>query len=123
MKQKLIIRNTIDEEGKPCGGSVRGIGIDITWQDGPLAPASSLLPYPLPAHPAGIEAERPGHNGAFVEGVIMAAYSRLEHYQRSKFACEENAKAMEHLGFALQQLEARTIRRVAAGTEGTHKGN
>lgn len=123
MQQKLKIRNTIDDNGTPCGGFVNGVGIRIDWQDGPLGEAKQGIAR------KGIESlfrevcDGPGHNGAFVEGVILAAASRLSFYQSTRFKCAENAEALKHLDLALYALGRRTARRIAAGTEGTHKGN
>ena len=122
--QRLRVRNVSDEKGIPTGGSVEGVGINIRWQDGPLGKAHGNVPTcaPTPYFEACIEAERPGHNGAFVGGVIEAAIYRLEFFQKSRFACKENAEALKHLRLAKVALDARTTRRIAAGTEGTHKG-
>lgn len=93
-------------EGNPTGGSVDGIGINITWQNGPL----------------GRGAERKEQNGAMVEDVIEAVLIRMNFYQDSKFKCRENALAITKLEEALHWLNHRTQRREAAGTEGTHNG-
>jgi len=53
--------------------------------------------------------------------VIMAAKDRIEYYQNSRFACPENAEALEHLNKALAVLDARTKAREARKVEGTHK--
>lgn len=121
MKQQVVVRNTIDEKGQPCGGTVRGVGIYINWQDGPLG-AQARHGMAMPCSPDDPAPEKPGHNGAFVEGVILAAIHRLAFYQSTRFKCSENAEALKHLEAALAALEKRTARRVAAGTEGTHLG-
>lgn len=100
--------NTNDEAGNPAGGTVKGTGIDISWQNGPLR---------VDGKP---DAER---NGAFVEDLVIAAIQRMEYYQDSKFKCRENALAITKLEEALHWMNHRTARREAAGTEGTHKGN
>lgn len=102
--QPLEIRNVVDENGNPAGGSVYGTGLTISWQDGPL----------------GRGENRTEPNGAFVETVLRAVRSRLEFYERSKFACDENANALIHVDRALRELEQRTRRREAEGNEGTH---
>lgn len=91
--------------GIPAGGSVRGTGIAIDWQDGAL----------------GRDEARVEPNGAFVEGVIQAAASRLEFYQASKFYCVENATALACLYSALDSLKRRTQKREARAVEGTHE--
>jgi hypothetical protein len=99
------INNLVD--GKPAGGTVRGVGLSIDWQNGPL----------------GRDAERKDPNGAFVETVIYAALQRLEHYQSTQFKCRENALAITKLEEALHWCQSRTNRREIAKVEGTHSGS
>jgi hypothetical protein len=105
--------NYNDSNGKPAGGYATGVGLSILWQDGPLQVAETDT---APAH-------RREPNGAFVETVIAAVKQRIEYYQDSPFACDENEKAIMYLGLALNELNARTQRRISAGIEGTHQGN
>ena len=98
------VENFSDTEGNPAGGFVKGVGLDIVWQNGPL----------------GRGAERIEPNGAFVETVINAAVKRIEFYQESKFKCRENAIALTHLETALLWLNKRTQEREARQVEGTH---
>lgn len=104
MMQEIKSVNISDTNGNPTGGSVSGVGISINWQDGPL----------------GTGSERKDPNGAFVEGVILAAIQRIEYFQNSKFKCRENACAITKLEEALHWLNWRTQKRTIAGTEGTH---
>lgn len=100
--------NSVDENGNPTGGYVSGVGLSITWQNGPL----------------GRGAERQPPNGAFTETVIEAARQRIEFYQKAsggKFACRENAIAITKLEEALLWLNKRTQDREARQVEGTHK--
>jgi hypothetical protein len=60
-------------------------------------------------------------NGAFVEDVIAAAVDRLRYYQTSRFACESNFRAIEHLEAAMKVLDQRTKDREARAVEGTHE--
>lgn len=101
-------QHRVDPNGNPAGGITCGRGFNIAWQNGPLV------------DPDG---ERGEQNGAFVEDIIAAAYGRLTFYQQAgngKFACLENAIAIEHLEAAFEALGRRTKRREAAGVEGTH---
>lgn len=98
-----------DEEGRPAGGSTYGTGFCIAWQTGPLVTLQGDKPV------------RKKPNGAFVEEVIRAAADRLRYYQRSKFACGHNERALRHLDAALAELDARTADREARGVEGTHQ--
>ncbi len=107
MLDEFTSENKVDENGNPSGGAVRGTGLSIDWQDGPL----------------GRDAERVAPNGAFVETVIAAAKQRLEFYQSAaggKFQCDENALAIEKLCQALDLLDQRTQDREARQVEGTH---
>lgn len=107
MNTHLKQEHWTDAEGNPAGGITEGTGFTISWQNGPL----------------GRGAERKEPNGAFVENVIHAAIGRIEFYQASKFACEENAKALASLKAAWSILNLRTSRREKDLTEGTHEGN
>lgn len=94
----------VDANGNPAGGSTFGDGFAISWQNGPL----------------GRDENRKAANGAFVENVIKAAAGRIEHYQSSKFACEENETALRYLNMALVALNSRTLGREKRKVEGTH---
>jgi len=104
MRQEVTHTFPNDDQGRPAGGSVRGTGIAIDWQNGPL----------------GRGADRKEPNGAFVETVISVARERLEFYQSSPFNCSENQRAIEFLSQALEVLEQRTASREARDVEGTH---
>lgn len=104
MMGKYTAKNTVDASGNPTGGEVRGVGIKIDWQDGPL----------------GRGEERQEPNGAFIETVIAACVQRIEFYQGSRFRSRENALAITKLEEAIHWLNARTQRREKAGIEGTH---
>ncbi len=103
-----FVSNLTDDEGNPAGGSVRAVGLEIEWQDGPL----------------GRGEERKEPNGAFVETVLRAAVQRLQWYQEEgegKFACSENGTAIVKIQTALDYLAQRTVGREARGVEGTHE--
>ncbi len=93
-----------DAHGNPEGGTTFGRGFAIGWQHGPL----------------GTSETRREPNGAFVEDVIDAVRDRLLFYQESKFACDYNAEALNHLDAALLALRTRTRDRVDRSVEGTH---
>lgn len=101
---RCAIDNWNDENGKPMGGQVIGVGLNIEWQNGPL----------------GRDGDRVEPNGAFIETVISAAIQRLEYYQASEFKCRENALAITKLEEALHWQESRTKKREARKVEGTH---
>jgi hypothetical protein len=105
MRQPMAARNCVDEDGRPAGGYVHSVGLDIEWQNGPL----------------GRDEDRIEPNGAFVETVISAALQRIKHYQETEFRCRENALAITKLEEALHWLDHRTKNREERGVEGTHK--
>lgn len=102
--QPFDAQNFLDDNGRPAGGYARGVGLSVTWQDGPL----------------GRGGDRLEPNGAFVETVINVAIQRLQHYQSTEFACRENALALTKLEEAAHWLQHRTAGREARGVEGTH---
>ena len=104
MLDKFEATNNNDANGNPAGGTVSGVGISISWQNGPLGRGEDRI---LP-------------NGAFVETVIAAALQRIQYYQDSKFKCRENALAITKLEEALHWLNHRTAAREARQVEGTH---
>lgn len=103
----MIFVNENDENGMPAGGYVRGKGIDIDWQNGPLV------------HPE--TGERLEQSGAFVEDVLRAVIQRVEYYQSTQFACRENALAITKMQEALHWFQHRTADREERGVEGTHQ--
>lgn len=107
MLGKYEATNTTDENGNPTGGTVEGVGLKISWQDGPL----------------GRGDDRTEPNGAFVETVIDSARQRIAFYQTAhggKFNCPENEEAIFHLVNALRCLNERTRARKTRQVEGTH---
>lgn len=62
-----------------------------------------------------------GVNGVMNEDLIAMVICRLEGFQKSEFACRENALAITKLEEALLWLRKRTMGREARGIEGTHK--
>ena len=103
--QLVSFHNDLDGNGNPAGGYVSGMGLAIEWQNGPLG--------------RGKEREEP--SGAFVEDVLEVCAERLRFFQKSNFACRENAIALTHLETAILWLNKRTRDREARGVEGTHE--
>lgn len=62
-----------------------------------------------------------GINGITNEVLLAIVIDRLEGFQSSKWACQENADALGCLNRALAYLESRTKAREARGVEGTHQ--
>lgn len=105
MKHGFFEEHWSDEQKRPAGGVTSGRGFTISWQNGPL----------------GRPHMRREPNGAFVEDVLAAVIARLDFYQASEFACEENAEALMRLRAAASILDLRTQRRESRGVEGTHE--
>lgn len=102
----LRCRNWVDSDGNPSSGYAHGIGFSVTFQDGPRGKDDNGV-----LHPA---------NGAFVEDLLAAAMQRLAFFQNSKFACAENAEAIEHIHAAISALERRSSARRSRGVLGSH---
>lgn len=62
-----------------------------------------------------------GVNGITQEVLLAILIDRLECFQSSKWACDENAMALSDLRSARDVLLERTKKRLARGVEGTHK--
>jgi len=62
-----------------------------------------------------------GVNGVYNEDLIAMVICRLEHFQKSEFACRDNGMAITKLEEAMLWLRKRTIGRENKGIEGTHK--
>ena len=61
-----------------------------------------------------------GVNGVCNEDLIAMVITRLEHFQKSEFACRDNAVAITKLEEAMLWLRKRTMARENRGVEGTH---
>lgn len=59
-----------------------------------------------------------GVNGITNEALLAIVADRLEGFQSSLFACEENEAALKHVTLALAALHERTTKRLARGVEG-----
>ena len=105
MEQKYFSQHWKDNNGNPAGGVSSAVGINISWQNGPLS----------------VDGVRRDPNGAFVETVIAMVIDRIKFYQDSKFASDYNARALDALYVAAANLRDRTKDREARGVEGTHK--
>ena len=100
----MTITNNFERnsDGRPSGGTSTGLGIEITWQNGPVQDAG-------------------GRNGAFIEDLLSICVARLEFYQDGEFRCRENALAITKIEEAVHWLEHRTRDRQARGVEGTYQ--
>ena len=103
--QNLEIANKTDENGIPAGGTAKGIGLSITWQDGPL----------------GRGGDRKAQNGALVEDVLRVCLNRLKFNQASRLNCPENVLAISAVEEALKWLQNRTDDREKRLVEGTNE--
>ena len=92
--------HAVDQEGCPYGDA----RFRIRWQDGPVNREAGEIP-----------------NGAFVEDVLEVCNRRLKFYQDSRFACPENAEAIEHIEKGLEALLRRRGDRKARGVLGKNE--
>ena len=60
-----------------------------------------------------------GRNGIHNEDLIAIVIDRLEGFQKTDFACDENKQALEYLYRAMEELNSRTEARRKRGVEGT----
>jgi len=60
-----------------------------------------------------------GLNGVFNEDLIAMIICRLEHFQKSEFACRENTIAITKLEETLMWLRKRTLNRQKRNVQGT----
>lgn len=86
---------------KVPGGDRPAYSMLISFQNGPIAES--------------------GVNGLTHEALLAILVDRLEHFQRGKFACRENAIALTKIQEAQHWLHHRTKARMDRGVEGTHK--
>lgn len=56
-----------------------------------------------------------GVNGVSNEDLLLMVITRLQHFQQSKYACEENAEAIEGIMIAVEALRRRTNKRIEKG--------
>ena len=121
----IYCRNQVDAEGMPAGGEVKGVGLEVSWQDGPTKRSGYSADMIDPSEGAQHSSGYYHKSGAFVEDVLHAALQRLQHFQEVKggrFACAENAEAITKITEALAALRARFERRVKAEVVGTQEG-
>lgn len=62
-----------------------------------------------------------GFNGTTIEACAAVAIDRLEGFQSSEYACEENEEALYHFRKGLEALHRRTAKRIDRGVEGTNQ--
>ena len=109
MKAAFFEEHWVDPTGNPAGGVASGIGMCLSWQNGPLVVDG----------PKGMTHHHPP-NGCFVETVLAAVIGRIEFYQQSRFTCQDNEDALAALRRAAEALDRRTRDRTARQVEGTH---
>lgn len=69
----------------------------------------------------GLIIEGNGVNGVMDENIIAIAIKRLQCFQDSKYACQENAMALVRLEEAMMWLKRRTADRELRNVEETHE--
>ena len=99
--EKIVIRQKVDSEGRPAGGTLSAPGVSVDFQAGPIG--------------------EEGRTGAFVEDLLFGVAERLKWYQSGEFRCRENAIALTHIETALLWLNERTRARRERGVEGTYE--
>lgn len=114
-------RNLVSDDTDPkAGGMAHHYFINDIWQDGSSAdqPPIRLGEVKFQHGPV----KEVGKNGLQHADLYRVLIDRLECAQAGPFACEENAEQLDLVRRALFSDEARTARRVSAGTEGRNVG-
>lgn len=106
---ELTVENWTDPDQNPTGGTVKGIGLTIEWQNGPIDFDFENNTY------------LKGANGALIADVILSAIQRLKFFNNGKFVCRENSCAITHLEEALMWLQRRHDDRVTRKVQGKHE--
>ena len=101
---ELFVDLNYNKADVPIRGHIKTDRFRIRWQDGPVNREAGEKP-----------------NGAFVEDVLEVCKRRLEHYQKSAFACEENEIAMKFIEDAIVALTARRRDRISRGVQGKNE--
>ena len=104
---EITARNHVDSNGNPAGGYAHGVGMCVSFQDGPRGKthAGDLAPA----------------NGAFVEDLLVAARQRLSFFQESRFACDANAECIRHIDYCIETLHNRAKERASRGVLGKNE--
>jgi hypothetical protein len=60
-----------------------------------------------------------GINGVLIEDLLNVCLQQLHLFQQGPYKTAYNARAIAHIAHALEELDARTARRLEQGIEGT----
>lgn len=72
-------------------------------------------------HEGPLAGENAGEvNGVMIENLLAICADRLQTHQDSKYACDENQDALDHIKMAVAALKSRTAKREERKVEGTH---
>jgi len=116
LTKSTIVGLNETKDGNPAGGFAKD------FVQGPAGPPQELIRFLIIWQRGPINREAGEQaNGALVEDVIEVCKRRLEFYQDSPFACQQNARAIEHLKMALHFLSRRRNDRRERGVEGKHE--
>ena len=102
--EEEIVGHNETKDGNPDGGVAVGTGLNIRWQAGPIDRDAGEMP-----------------NGTLVEDVLEVCKRRLDFYQDSRFACDENVEAIEFINAAIRTLGKRRKDRAARGVLGEYE--
>jgi hypothetical protein len=100
----------LDQPDPNAGGANHLYGIQY---GGP----SEVVHIPFQHGPRGVAGSTPG---VFDDDLLAIVQHRLEGFQQGPFACPENARALELVMFARNQLGLRVARRIAQGVLGVN---
>jgi hypothetical protein len=116
LNEKLIVRSLGDANNAGAHTLFEILGFNTGTNPAWLDPAFDSLVIPFqngnPNDPAV------GANGITHEVLLAILIHRLTEFQAGPFAHERNAKAIEHLTNALDELQTRSAERIERGVEG-----
>jgi len=96
-----FVSRSVNGVEEPNRLEIQGIGSTIQWQDGVIDPEK-------------------GANGVTVEAMVSAVIQRLEAFQKTRFACRENALAITKLEEAAHWMQSRREERFDRGVLNSH---
>ncbi len=112
VNDRLIV-TAVDSPG--TGGASHNYSIGLTGEEEGVVTWRITLPFQTgPIREVGV-------NGITHEALLAVLIDRLEGFQRGKFACDANERALRGLIAARDALLDRTRERAARGVEGTHQ--
>lgn len=110
--EAIVIRA---DEQSPANGNASHY-YELSYPDPTSPECTARLGLKFQDGPIGLV----GVNGITGEALLAVLIDRLQCFQSSQWACQENADALTALELARDALHTRTKKRLERGVEGTH---